>query len=301
MVTKILVTGAGGPAGINTIRALKDAYFIVSTDINEYSEGFLFSHKYYLIHPAKDEENFLQDIDKILEEEKIDIGIVTIDEELEVFAKYYNKYKDYFILHPPDTIDICLDKYKTYEYFSNKLPEIVPEFSLNPEDLKSEAILKKPRKGRGSKNIEVKRKNEIKKEEGFVYVEYLPGREWTVDIITDKDGIPMAIIPRVRLKTRGGISVVGKVELNERIINLSKKILEKLLFTGPLNIQFKENDKGEPKLQEINPRFSGGLDIVTAAGINLPKILVEYWLFNKKPLSYKVLEKIYYRIWEIYY
>lgn len=52
---RVLVTGAGGPAGINTIRAIRDSYFVISTDIDEYSEGFLFSHKHYLIHPAKDD------------------------------------------------------------------------------------------------------------------------------------------------------------------------------------------------------------------------------------------------------
>jgi len=226
---------------------------------------------------------------------------VTVDEEIEVLSKYYNKYKKHFILHPPDTVDICLDKYKTYKYFSNKLPEIVPEFSLDPGDLKSEIIFKKPRRGRGSRGIEAKRKNEIKKEEGFIYIEYLHGKEWTVDIITDKEGNPMVIVPRIRLKTRGGVSVVSKVELNEKIISLSKKILENLLFTGPLNIQFKENNRGEPKVQEINLRFSGGMDITIAAGINLPKMLVEYWLFNKRPNNYKISERVYYKIWEVYY
>ena len=294
----ILVTGAGGPAGINTIRGLRRYYRIIATDMSEYSEGFIFSDKHYIIHPAKD-KRFLQDIDRIIYEEGINLGILTVDEEIEVISRFYKKYKEIFILHPPRTVGICLDKYLTYKYFSGKIPEIVPEFSLDPLELKSGIIIKKPRKGRGSIDVELGSKESMVKEEGFVYMEYLPGKEWTVDIITGKDGEALAIVPRIRIKTRGGVSVIGKVKLDEKIIDYSKRILKELEFSGALNIQFREDKDGKPKLQEINPRFSGGLDITIAAGANLPQILVDLWLFGRKPKEVRVREGIYYKVWNV--
>ncbi|MEM4533129.1 MAG: ATP-grasp domain-containing protein, partial [Desulfurococcaceae archaeon] len=76
-------------------------------------------------------------------------------------------------------------------------------------------------------------------------------------------------------------------------VNYSREIIKKLRFEGPLNIQFKEDSKGFPKLQEINVRFSGGLLITAASGVNLPKILVEYWIDNRKPEGYSIEEGVY--------
>ncbi|MEM4915594.1 MAG: ATP-grasp domain-containing protein [Nanopusillaceae archaeon] len=296
----ILVTGAGGPAGINTISLLKDFYKIISTDINLSSEGFAISHKYYIISPANEENNFIKDLKEISEKENVDLIIPTVDEEIEVLSRNMEIFKDKLIIHPKETIEICLNKYKTYEYFKDRIPEIIPEFSKNPIDINSEIVVKKPIKSRGSRNIFIGNKRDFKEEDGFFFVEFLPGKEWTVDILTDKNGEEIIIVPRIRLKVRGGISIVGEIKLNRDIINYSREIIKKLKFKGPLNIQFKEDSKGFPKLQEINPRFSGGLEITAASGVNLPKILVDYWINNKKPEKIYIEEGIYVAIPKVY-
>ncbi|MEM4959029.1 MAG: ATP-grasp domain-containing protein [Nanopusillaceae archaeon] len=289
----ILVTGAGGPAGISTILLLKDYYRVVSTDINSYSEGFAFSHKYYIVSPANEEENFINDLKEIVEREGIDLIIPTVDEEIEVLSGKTDLFKAKLIIHPKETIEICLNKYKTYEYFKNKIPDIVPEFSKNPRDISSEIVVKKPIRSRGSRNILVGNRVDFEEDEGFFFVEFLPGREWTVDVLTGRGGEELIIVPRIRLKIRGGVSVIGEIRLDENIVNYSREIIKKLRFEGPLNIQFKEDSKGFPKLQEINVRFSGGLLITAASGVNLPKILVEYWIDNRKPEGYSIEEGVY--------
>lgn len=63
----------------------------------------------------------------------------------------------------------------------------------------------------------------------------------------------MVVVPRIRLKTRGGISVVGEVMLNKDIVYHTREIIKKLRFNGYLNIQFKKEDsRGFSKLQEID-------------------------------------------------
>ena len=46
-----------------------------------------------------------------------------------------------------------------------------------------------------------------------------------------------------------------------------------LKFIGPINIQFKLDSQGIPKLVEINPRLSGGFPITAASGINTLELL----------------------------
>lgn len=297
---RILVTGAGGPAGINTIKLLRDSYYIVSTDINEYSEGFVLSDKYYII-PSANDKNFINTLEDITEKENIDLVILTVDEEIYRISEDNFKYIDRTIIHPKETVRICKSKYILYSYLKDKIPELIPDFSKNPKDINSDIIVKKPEIGRGSRDIYIGKKEEFKGEEGFFFVEYLPGNEWTVDIVTDKNGKIIVAIPRIRLKTRSGVSQIGYIKLDKRIINYVNEITRYLKFNGGLNIQFKEDKSGNPKLQEINLRFSGGLDLTAKAGVNLPKILVEYWLYNKYPEKIDIKEGIYVKIPEVYY
>lgn len=299
MRERILVTGAGGPAGINVIKLLRDKYYIVSTDINEYSEGFALSNKYYVIPPASEKEEFIKSLETIIEEENIDLAIPTVDEEIEVLANNNIRHREKLILHPRETVNICLNKLKTYEYLKDKIPEIIPAYSQDPSNIKSEKIVKKPIKSRGSRNIYIGNKDEFEKEEGYFFVEYLPGNEWTVDAIADKDGKLVLAIPRIRLKTKSGVSMIGKIEMNKNILKYVETITEHLKFTGGFNIQFKEDQNKNIKLQEINVRFSGGLDITAASGANLPEILIDLWK-GKKPNNIIIKEGIYVKITQVY-
>ena len=286
---------------MNVIKLLREKYYVVSTDINEYSEGFLLSDKYYVVPPAVRKEEFINELESIVEEENIDYVIPTVDEEIEVLTSYNIKYREKFILHPKETVSIALNKLKTYDFLKNKIPEIIPEYSIDPNNVKSDIVVKKPIKGRGSRDISIGKKNDFKREEGYFFVEYLPGNEWTVDAISDKNGQLVIAVPRIRLKTRCGISVIGKIVMNKKIISYVEEIVNNLKLTGSFNIQFKEDKNKEAKLQEINIRFSGGLDITAAAGVNLPEILLEVWKKGKLEKKLSIKEGTYVKISHAYF
>lgn len=299
---KILVTGAGGPAGINVIRSLAKKHYVIAADANPMSEGFLFAQNYTTI-PYAWEENFINKLINLSISLKVDMIIPTVDEELPKLSLNKDRFNCEVITHPYETLEIVLDKYKTYSFLVENMADIVPQFALRSDQIDSEVVVKKPRRGRGSRNIKIMSKVSSKEEnakEDYFYVEFLPGREWTVDILTNRNGELIVAVPRIRVKTRGGISVIGFVKMDKEILKLSRKITELLLFTGPLNIQFKEDKKGQPKLLEINPRFSGGLDISIAAGADLPKILVEIWKDPYYAFSPRIREGIYVKVWHTY-
>jgi carbamoyl-phosphate synthase large subunit len=71
----VLIPGAGGPAGINTIKSLRLSLFkgnIVSTDSNSLSAGFFLSDFYYII-PPYDDKFFIGKLLKIIKEQNIKI------------------------------------------------------------------------------------------------------------------------------------------------------------------------------------------------------------------------------------
>lgn len=103
----------------------------------------------------------------------------------------------------------------------------------------------------------------------LVVMEYLPGKEYSVDLLL-KNGEVIVTVPRYRKATKLGLSTVGIVEKNEKIVELSRKVA---LISGldfNINIQIKYSANNEPKILEINPRVSGTLVLCTAANINLP-------------------------------
>ena len=137
----------------------------------------------------------------------------------------------------------------------------------------------KPRVGRGGRGAEAyDSMGSVPKEklgDGNVICEYLPGNEYTVDTMCDLNGRLLYAVPRVRTEVLNGVSVRGRTENNADIIDIVREICKVLKFSGPINLQFKLNSQGKAKLVEINPRFSGGLPITAAAGIDPVAVLLD--------------------------
>ena len=72
-----------------------------------------------------------------------------------------------------------------------------------------------------------------------------------------------------------GISVQGTFLKNEKIIEHCTNILASLNLSGPIGLQFKEDNNGEFKLLEINPRIQGTSVAALGIGINLPALAVK--------------------------
>ncbi|MDX1990482.1 MAG: ATP-grasp domain-containing protein [Candidatus Obscuribacter sp.] len=88
--------------------------------------------------------------------------------------------------------------------------------------------------------------------EPFMLMEYLEGRERSVDCIAEKGKLVRSII---RLKDTHSTQLM---EANPHVDELIDRIVGKLKLDGVFNVQFKDHN-GEPYLLEINSRMSGGL------------------------------------------
>lgn len=285
----ILVTGAGGASGMYAIKMLKEStnHRVLACDINKYSQGFYLADEYFLV-PRAEDKKFISEIISAVKKYNIDLILPNVDEELLLFSMSADKIPCKTVISPEETIKICQDKELLIKRFHSKVP--VPD----TEDLNYPLIIK-PRTGRGSRNIFLVRNNKeveyllnylkiqgIKKSE-LSFQQYLTGEEYTVDALFDFSGNLLVAIPRKRMKTYGGVSVIGKTVKNEKIIEMVKKISKELKFVGPINIQFKDDCKKIPHLLEINPRCSGGLPITYKSGVNFIKLLVD--MIEKKSIN----------------
>lgn len=289
---RTLILPAGSRIAIGAIKFLKKEkkFKVISADIDKLAPGLYLSDKGYLTPPFS-QKNFWPEIKRLIKKEKIDIIIPALDPLLVEFAKnfdFFNQLGVRVIISPPETIFLTRDKWKTYELLKDEIPVAKSFITKNKINIPFPLIIK-PRDGSGSQNVfKVESKRELdfywRKIKNPIVQEYLEGKEYTVDCLSDLDGKLLACVPRIRIETKAGVSIKGKVVKDDRIEKIAKKITEKIKFQGPFFFQLKEK-KGNLKLTEINARFGGGMPLTAKAGLNIYSLSVRLFLGEKIKIS----------------
>jgi len=285
----VLITPAGSRIALGIIKFLKKEknIRIITADIDKLTPGFYLSDKGYLITPFSDKKNFWSDLKKIIKKEKIDIVIPALDPLLIKFAqslKFFENLGTKVLISPPETIFLTRDKWQTYQLLKNTIS--FPKSFIDKGKISiSFPLFIKPRSGSGSvSTFMVNSKNELdfyyKRIKKPIIQEYLEGKEYTVDCLADMEGKLLFCVPRIRLDTKAGVSIKGKVVKNKKIEEIAKKISQKIKFTGPFFFQLKEKNN-TLKLIEVNPRFGGGMPLSTTAGPNIYALSVKLFLGKK--------------------
>ncbi|MEY2665235.1 MAG: hypothetical protein RLZZ480_340 [Candidatus Parcubacteria bacterium] len=284
----ILVTGVGGPAGINISRLFqkRDDVFVIGCDVDATATGQCFVDEFVIapfVHDAAAYETWMK---KIVTERTIDMVVPTVHEELPLLATFVAELPAYVPLASKEVLALGEDKLTAYQYLEEHLPASAPRFVLLRDFSKEwagggETLFIKPRVGRGGRGcrrvtlseiLELKEKGEDL--ENIIVMENLPGMEWTIDVFMVKCKEIVYLVPRERLGLAGGIAIKGRTVRHAAVIEATKAFLSKLDVEGPVCIQWKADASGQPKFVEINPRLSGGLMISVAGGIDPAGALV---------------------------
>ncbi len=254
------------------IKAVKENGDIpVASDITEESVGKFLADEFITVPPHND-PGLWGFLEEMLVAAEIDLVIPSLDETLGLWAEKKEylaaKYGINVVISEKETIEIFLDKYRTYLFFvENQIP--TPRVSL-----KQEYPLIKPRTGRGGRGVRIVENEKISME-GLISQELLSGQEYTVDCLIDHKGRPVYIVPRKRLKVTAGKSVNGEVTRHEEIVALVEQICKAARFFGPVNIQCFATEKGI-MFTEINPRIGGGMALSLAATENWITLIEKY-------------------------
>ncbi|MGE5340063.1 MAG: ATP-grasp domain-containing protein [Candidatus Omnitrophota bacterium] len=282
----VLITAASRRVALvrNFRKALNTNGFsgnIITVDYDINSPALFFGHKHYKV-PLVSDPKYPETIGHIARKEKIKLIIPTIDQELMLWANHKQEFKEkgvHVSISPPASVRMCNDKWQTYQFFlQNGIP--FPETYL-PEMLKYRMtfpLFIKPRMGRGSVQAYVVRnKRELDFFVDYVHdpviQDYLNGKEFTVDAFFSTDGELISYVPRYRMVIRSGVSDRGRTFKNAALAEWVKRIGQKMRLEGAVNIQGKIF-KRKVTFFEINPRFSGGIQLSTAAGPNFAELLI---------------------------
>ena len=297
----ILVLSVGGPAGYGVIKSLRDINFdgsIVSIDCDPLAVGFYLSDKYYVV-PKFDDSNFITELLKIVDDEKIDL-ILPTGPEIETISLHKNQFNCTLFMSDYETIKLCNDKLEFYEKCKDNFP--FPKTVNDRRDAflnrKLDGIVfAKPRMEMGGSRGALICENFnhtfiLEKKCEYIYSDFLPGQEYTIDVLCDMK-TPLVAVVRKRLQTKAGVSSKGEIVRDVHIENECKRMCEFLGLKGPVCIQMKEDENGLPKFIEVNPRFGGGTYFTTLAGVNFVKIIISILsgesIFIDEPKQIKVM------------
>lgn len=117
----------------------------------------------------------------------------------------------------------------------------------------------------------------------IILQEMLPGEEYDVACLGDGHGGLVGAVAMRKLRvTDKGKAWAGVTILDPELLTLSKKIIAKIGWRGPCELEFlKDTRTGRYALIEINPRFPSWIYLSAGAGVNLPQCLARLALGRK--------------------
>ena len=177
--------------------------------------------------------------------------------------------------------EAMFDKYRCHEaLLAAGLPS--PDTWI-PEELPADAplpLLVKRRWGYASRDIyRCDTLDEVRFFVGYAGVpvivqRFLPGEQFSIDVLCDLDGRALNAIPRTMIESKGGESIKGMTIKDWGLIEHGRRVAEALPIWGPANIQcFREQD-GTLLLTDVNPRFGGAFPLPLAAGSRYPDLAI---------------------------
>lgn len=277
MVSKkrVLVFPCGSEIGLELHRSLRySRHFDLIGASSVEDNGELVFDDYIGGAPLLSDEDFESWLCDIVERHNIDLIFPAMDKVLVYIKKMEPNLSAKVVGHPLEVCQICSSKIATYEYLTDS--NIVPMWTNNLADVYSFPVFAKPDVGYGSRgalllnDMEQAKSAKTKLDsENYVYCEYLPGEEYTVDCFTDRHGALRFVGPRPRSRVVNGISVrtetmVASAEFLEVVDEISKKFA----FRGAWFCQLKRDKRGSLKLLEVAARFGGSSSLYRVKGVN---------------------------------
>jgi carbamoyl-phosphate synthase large subunit len=255
---------------------------VIATDVNAYSPAVHVADRAYGV-PLATDPGYIEALLEICRAERISLVVPTIDDELTVFGEARERFRQagvFAACSSAATAAVCNDKYETCVRL-NALG-VPAATTYLPHELPSSPVFPmfiKPRVGRGAVDAHFVQDARdlayyLERVESAVVQEYLSGPEFTIDVLCDQRGRPISIVPRERVVIRSGVIDRGRTVKSRPLMELAERVCESFVFTGALNIQCRMRGT-EAAVFEINPRFSGGIDLTIAAGADFPGLLVQ--------------------------
>ncbi|ALM27700.1 ATP-grasp domain-containing protein [Bacillus altitudinis] len=272
---KVLVFPCGSEIGLeihNSLKYSKDFELIGASSVSDHGK---YVYKNYIEGmPNIHDEGFIDQLNRIIKENKIDFIFPAHDSVVLNLAQNRERLHAIVITSDQLTCEISRSKKKTYEFFEKQ--SFVPKMYEKVDDVDTFPVFLKPDVGQGSKGVALARnKKELEfyknNQSDLLILEYLPGKEYTIDCFTNRNGELEYTGRRERKRIKSGISVNSStLPMDEQTTQIAQEINKHLKFRGAWFFQIKEDVNGQYKLLEVAPRIAGTMALYRNKGVNFP-------------------------------
>ena len=258
---------------------------LLATDITTASPAFHAADKGILV-PRAGRVEYVPALLDIVRAHDVKLLVPLTDLDLRSLARQRKKFTDLgctVMVGSEQAITLCRDKARTNALLGENGLATINTFTL-------QEFLAKPfypcfvKPVRGSASIGAGMLHDEKELWAHVATygdlmliqEYVPGREYTIDVYRSRDGKVRCVVPRQRLTVRSGEVEQGVTVMNEHLIDSTARLAGYLGdIWGVFCCQCRWPEDGPPRFFEINPRFGGGAPLSIRAGANLPLYLLQ--------------------------
>src|SRR5438874_2925375 len=183
----------------------------------------------------------------------------------------------------PDTARATYDKYEAHLLLERlglpSPPTVLPE---RLGDLDG-AVMVKPRQGSGARSIHPARTRAQAEffvdyvDEPVMVQKLMDGPEFSIDLLSDREGRCLNAILRTMIESRGGESIKGTVIDDRELVELGRDVVEALGVRGPCTVQVFRDAEIGLGITDVNARFGGAFPAPMYAappGHTYPELIV---------------------------
>jgi len=297
---------------------------IIGCDIRPDAYGLYLADKGYLV-PERDSSGFLEKLMKILREEKCSIiyPLSTFDQEyFAAHRRFFEENGIRVVVSDLRSVSTANDKLKLYDLCRRvgiRVAAYVPlhapsslNIALQELDYPQLPVVFKLSRSTAARGLAIIRKGgsifeSIHRPNGPPYMsaeelsrtlaqmgwssgilcEYLPGDEYSVDVLSWK-GETLVSVVRKRYATTGGLALHAEVVDDPDIRSLAEAVVRELNLSYTSNVQIRKNSQNVPCLMEVNPRIPGTIGLTVQAGVNMPAVALELALGREVPSRFSI-------------
>ncbi|MBS5986932.1 ATP-grasp domain-containing protein [Clostridium sp.] len=294
---------------------------------------------YYQV-PTYTDDNYVDILLDICKKERIDIFFPQISMELPIILKRINDFRRLGVkvaMSDGQTLNVANNKFKLYEHMKKHGLRTPEYYHINNVDELVEGAKKlgfpeknvvvKVTESSGSRGVRII-KNNLCRVENFLYkkpssfdismedmckiikeckelpdtivMEYLPGCEYTVDLLADH-GKTLYIAGRRNYESSMSIAMASLIEKKDNAYKLCEEIVSTLGLDGNIGFDFMLDENNNPVLTDLNPRITATIIIYKDGGLNLPYLRVKQLMGEKLPkigIKYGIRMKR--RYWDVF-
>ena len=282
MTKRILVFPCGSEIGLEIHRSMRYSNrfeLVGGSSIDDH--GRFVYEEYVAGLPFHHQADFADQIAEVVRSHRIDAIYPTMDAVAETLQNLAGRIGCRVIGSEPRVTAICASKTAAYDLLADCVP--TPQRYSSLDEVPSFPIFIKPDRGYGARNSMLAETPEVartflasKCTDNMLLLEYLPGREWTVDCFSDRHGALRFHAARGRNRISNGISVntspsgdyAAEFETWAQTINANLKP------RGAWFFQAKQGAGGQPKLLEVAARLGGSSGVFRCQGVNFALLSV---------------------------